>query len=235
MDDQPKRPPRPDEEELLRFHNGDTLESIPVIRLPEAPAPTPTRSGLNVWALGLAAVGAAVVGGLAAIGAVQLAHGGTPKQPVEAASSPEAVAAAPSPTTAAPTPASKPSPSTTASRHTATSRPSPSGKAPGVTSARALEQVRIIEAPATGGDPSTTYCLVYTGSESAGQREAILLANAPAYQCTDLLEYDPVNGSLHESPPVCEPPSRTAQLTFDPSSSWGDAMYFACVGRNHGA
>ncbi|MGV9242571.1 hypothetical protein [Streptomyces sp. NPDC003710] len=101
--------------------------------------------------------------------------------------------------------------------------------------APALDYVRIIQAPATGGDPSTTYCLVYTGSESEGHKEAILLSNAPAVQCADLLTYDPVNGSLHDSAPICESPSRPAVLAFDPSAGWGATSYFACLTRNHGA
>ncbi|MFE5023129.1 hypothetical protein ACFRAO_07305 [Streptomyces sp. NPDC056656] len=29
------QPPRPDKDGLARFHNGDTLDNIPVVRLPD--------------------------------------------------------------------------------------------------------------------------------------------------------------------------------------------------------
>lgn len=212
MTDRP-RPPRPDKEDLDRFHNGDTLDNIPVVRLPEQPHHTPSPFGLRSWTLGLAAVAVATVGALAAVGALQLAQGEAPTRPVAEASSPDA-------------------------REVVSSQPAPTPSAaesPEITRASTPEQVRIIQAPVTGGDISTTYCLVYTGSDSGGVREAILLANAPAHQCADLLSYDPVIGSLYESVPTCEPPARTAMLVFDASSSWGNALYFTCLAQHTGA
>jgi hypothetical protein len=99
-----------------------------------------------------------------------------------------------------------------------------------------LEQIRIVQAPATGGDPSTAYCVVYTGSDSGGVRDAILLANAPAYQCADLLSYTPDGGgSFSSEVPSCEPPARAAVLSFAEQSEWVGEVYFTCLTRHTGA
>lgn len=225
MGETPARPPRPDEEDLLRFHNGDTLDNIPVVRLPEHTAAPPQPAGLSWWKVGALGLGVAALGALATVGALQLAAGDGRSGPPAAARTPDAPDAAAAEQDAS---TATPSPTPTAS--------GPSGSdSPAITSASGVEQVRVIQAPATGGDVATTYCLVYTGSEDDGQKEAVLLADAPAYQCGDLLSYDPVHGSLHDTVPVCEPPSRAAMLVFDPSSSWGDSLFFACLTQHHGA
>lgn len=230
MSDSPQRPPRPDDEELIRFHNGDTLDNIPVIRLPAAAPPAP-----QPWSrltLACVAVLAAAVSGLAVVGILHLAASGSPHTDARPPIAPSAVASsagspvssppASSPPTSAPAPSSSASPSQSESL--------------AVAAQPQLEQVRIIQAPATGGDPGTSYCLVYTGSESGGVKEAILLANAPAYQCTDLLQYDPEGaGSFSEQEPSCEPPSRAAVLTFAENSEWAGAVYFSCLTRHTSA
>lgn len=206
----PQRPPRPDEDDLVRFHNGDTLDNIPVIRVPE-------REGArSKWGLAVVLVPAvALVAALAGVGlTVLLGHPGPDK------------AGAPAASTAPVTSHSSASPS-----------PSPSQAEPTVTTqAAAVEQVRIIQAPQTGGDPSTTFCLVYNGATSGTAREAILLMNAAGYQCTDMLPYDPSGtGPFSTEAPECSPPQRLAVLSFVDSSSWGDGLFFTCLARNHGA
>ncbi len=47
----------------------------------------------------------------------------------------------------------------------------------------ALQTVDIISEPSTGGDPGSLYCLAWTGSADADSRDAVLLMNAPGYQC----------------------------------------------------
>ncbi|MFJ6085120.1 hypothetical protein ACIQI8_27300 [Streptomyces sp. NPDC092369] len=230
MDDKPARPPRPDEEELLRFHNGDTLNSIPVIRLPERQPPPPPRTQPNWWMLGATSVAVAALGALATVGVLQLVFGTDPGRQASAAGT------TPQPQNASPVPAQSTSAPASGTSLPVQPSPSPSvSESPQIAAASGPEEVRIIQAPATGGDIATTYCLVYPGSESDGVKDAILLANAPAYQCADLLSYDPVHGSLHETVPVCEPTARATMLVFDPSSGWGDALYFACLTQHHGA
>ncbi|MGW7612178.1 serine/threonine protein kinase [Streptomyces sp. NPDC054766] len=49
----------------------------------------------------------------------------------------------------------------------------------------ALQRVNIISEPSTGGDPGVFYCVAWTrsGSGSDTSRDAVLLMNAPGYQC----------------------------------------------------
>ncbi|WP_405931842.1 hypothetical protein [Streptomyces sp. NBC_00827] len=171
MTDKLQRPPRPDEE-LARFHNGDTLDSIPVVRLPIASSRRP-----SLW------WGAVIV--------------------------PVAVWTAPPPSSESPEAATQAGP----------------------------EQVSVIQAPTVQGDVATSFCLVYTGSWSGGAREAVLLIEAPAYQCTDLLRYAPEDGgAFSEVPVLCQTPARAAVLSFAESSGWwGGEVYFTCLTRHSGA
>lgn len=206
MTDTPRRPPRPDEE-LERFHNGDTLDNIPIVR--PTPAPERPRHGrLALLALAIAAVGA-----LAGVGIVSLADDEDSAGKKEAA---------------APTRTSEP-PSTYSA---------PSGPAPSSTVQTAkVEQVRIIQTPQTGGDPSSDYCLVYTGSFSGPAREAILLMGAPAYQCSELLPFDPSG----ETPaftvdvPECVAPARPAVVTFAEPGGWEGEVQYTCLTEHNGA
>lgn len=99
------------------------------------------------------------------------------------------------------------------------------------------EQVSVIQAPKVQGDVATSFCLVYTGSWSSGAREAVLLIEAPAYQCTDLLRYAPEDGgAFSEVPVLCQTPARAAVLSFAESSGWwGGEVYFTCLTRHSGA
>lgn len=218
MTDRPERPPRPDEEDLVRFHNGDTLDNIPIV-CPPASTPQQRRSWLGLGAL---AVLVAVIGALAGVGAVQLAGGREPRTDARPPASPSVAASTVASTSASPSSAATGSPTASESVEAA-SQPQ-------------FEQVRIIQAPATGGDPSTSYCLVYTGSDSGGVKEAILLANAAAYQCADLLPYDPEGaGTFSTEAPSCEPPARAAVLSFAEGSEWAGAVYFTCLIQHTGA
>lgn len=98
-----------------------------------------------------------------------------------------------------------------------------------------LEQVRVIQTPATGGDPGSTFCLVYTGSSSGPEREAILLMNAPAYQCSELLPYDGVNSAFTTEAPLCEAPSRAAVVSFAETGGWENEVMYTCLTLADGA
>jgi hypothetical protein len=69
-----------------------------------------------------------------------------------------------------------------------------------------------------------------------GVKEAILLANAPAYQCTDLLSYDPEGfGTFSSEVPTCVSPERATVLTFAAGSEWAGAVEFTCLTEHTGA
>lgn len=201
---QPQRPPRPDE--VLAFHNGDTLGNIPVIR--EAP---PQRFP---WKATMAMGAVAIVVGFCA--ALLLDHpapngqvadaeaharstpGAVPTERVKAAvASPSAtrsssVRAAPSPSvsrTASCLPVRFKMPGGPADCRSKADICAPGapwyladiealcgGPAP-------LQAVHIISEPPTGGDPGSSFCLAWTGSGEGVGKDAVLLMNAPGYQC----------------------------------------------------
>lgn len=206
MTDAPQRPPRPDEE-LARFHNGDTLDNIPIVR--PSPAPERPRHGR----IALAVLATAAVGALAGVGIVSLADGEEPAGKRQAE---------------APKGSSEP-PNT----YSAPSDPTPSST---VQTAR-VEQVRIIQTPQTGGDPASDYCLVYTGSSSGPAREAILLMGAPAYQCSELLPFDPSGATpaFTVEAPECVAPARLAVVTFAEPGGWEDEVLYTCLTEHNGA
>ncbi|MEU9576343.1 hypothetical protein [Streptomyces chilikensis] len=209
-----QRPLRPDEEaELLeRFHNGDTLDNLPVIQ----PPPPPSRH-TPPGQLIAAAVGVALLAG--AGGALVAWYAADPETPTAAPASSTRTSAPPASSPAAAlSPKGDPEPAPEGTARTAD-----------------IEQVRIIQTPATGGDAGATYCLVYTGSSSGPEREAILLLNAPAYQCADLLPYDPAVGPFMTEAPTCEEPSRAAVLSFADSAAWGEDLMYTCLTEHNGA
>ncbi|MFK4099407.1 hypothetical protein ACI2L1_04850 [Streptomyces sp. NPDC019531] len=224
MSDGPLRPPRPDEEDLIRFHNGDTLDNIPIIHPPvPAPVPEPMRLQSRL-ALAGASVLVAAVSGLAVAGSLQFTESGQDRTDARPPAEPVAVGT---------TPAS-PSPPVAPPESTQPAGPTPD-EAVTMAAQPRLEQVRVIQAPATGGDPGVAYCLVYTGSDSSGVKDAILLANAPAYQCADLLPYDEYAGSFSSEPPSCQQPARAAVLSFAGTSEWAGTVTFTCLTRHTGA
>ncbi|MEU5996240.1 hypothetical protein ABZ837_00245 [Streptomyces sp. NPDC047197] len=207
----PRRPPRPDEA-LARFHNGDTLDNIPIVRpSPPKPPEQPRYERLVLLTLAIAAVGALAEVG---VGIVSLADGEEPARRREAAAPPTRTSSPPS-------------------TYTAPRDPAPSST---VQTAR-VEHVRIIQTPQTGGDPGADFCLVYTGSYSGSAREAILLMGAPAYQCSELLPFDP---SGERSPftvgaPDCAPPARPALVEFAEPGGWEGDVQYTCLTEHNGA
>lgn len=90
------------------------------------------------------------------------------------------------------------------------------------------EEVYISQVPATGGDPSTDYCLAYTGGG------VTLLSNAPRGMCHDFLfSTHPSDGEgvFETEPPLCEttPGGRLAQLYFDPRTAWSEDGIYTCL------
>ncbi|GAA0379297.1 hypothetical protein GCM10010319_67350 [Streptomyces blastmyceticus] len=164
-------------------------------------------------------IAAAVVGSLSAVGIVMLLDGGKKSGAGRAANGPAV-------SSTAPPIASKAS----------VSEPTVSPSALAVTpSAPMLEQVQVIQAPATGGDPSVSFCLVYTGTSSGPVRDAILLMNAPAGECHDLLPYNPDTGAFRTQAPECAAPTRPAVVSFDEMSGWRGEVLYTCLTRHHGA
>jgi hypothetical protein len=47
----------------------------------------------------------------------------------------------------------------------------------------AMQVVHVISQPATAWDPSSSYCIVWTGSSRGTGRDGPVLMNAPGYQC----------------------------------------------------
>ncbi|MFF1399004.1 hypothetical protein ACFVZD_35010 [Streptomyces sp. NPDC058287] len=211
-------PPRPDED-LARFHNGDTLDNIPIVKLP-APEGMSRRRQTFLWCSGVLSV--VLLGAVLGVGAVRWSEEHVPAADADAPSDPTVKAEGRQLPTKA-TPSATPQ---------AADLP-PSAEA---TEQTQLEQVQIIQAPATGGDPSTTYCLVYTGSDSGSTRDTILLSDAPAYQCNDLLPYDPEGkGAWSTMAPDCTSPARPAVLSFTDATEWAGAVYFTCLTKHSGA
>lgn len=218
MTDKLRRPPRPDEE-LARFHNGDTLDSIPVVRLPIASSRRP-----SLW-WGAVIVPVAVFGALAGAAVAHFAGDGSPWADGKSS----AVGS---------TPLRESEPEATPSASVSVwTAPPPSSESPEAATQAGPEQVSVIQAPTVQGDVATSFCLVYTGSWSGGAREAVLLIEAPAYQCTDLLRYAPEDGgAFSEVPVLCQTPARAAVLSFAESSGWwGGEVYFTCLTRHSGA
>lgn len=220
MTDKLQRPLRPDEE-LDRFHNGDTLDSIPIVRLP---VPSSRRPSLLWW--GAVIVSVAVFGALAGAAVAHFAGDSDSSAQDDGRSS--AVGS---------TPLRESEPEVTPSASVSVwTAPPASSESPEVAAETGPEQVSVIQAPTVQGDVATSFCLVYTGSWSEGGREAVLLIEAPAYQCTDLLRYAPEDGgAFSEVPVVCQTPARAAVLSFAESSGWGGAVYFTCLTLHSGA
>lgn len=205
------------EEDMIKFHNGDTLDSIPVIR-------PWSQSSRWSWR-----VGAGVLGVSLCVGSIlgwSLAMGERSHQAPSAAPSSSAPVAAPAVTVTAT--------ATTAVTVQPTYEESESYGYP------YMEQVYVKSAPSTGGDPGTDYCFSYLGGASAQGESVILLSSAPAYQCQDyLFSTHPRDGVgvFELVPPNCSgtPGGRTAQVTFDPFSGWDMGVMYTCLLFNDGA
>lgn len=221
------------EEDMIRFHNGDTLGSIPVVRADEPRRRIPWRT--ITLTVGCAAFVGAVVG---------LSFGmGSRSQPVQA----ETPASSPAVTADAKAVSSPPVPVVTVTaQETVTVAPSEpdydlngAGAGPEMHGME-WEQIYLEREPATGGDPGVDYCLSYAGEFSGGMPSAVLLANAPAYQCSDFLfSTHPSDGSgvFEEMPPDCSatPGARTAELWPGPDSAVIGQVMYTCLLMNDGA
>ncbi|MCX4906831.1 hypothetical protein [Streptomyces sp. NBC_00878] len=246
MSDKPHRPPHLSEE-LRRFHNGDTLDDIPVVRPagpvalagpagPVAAAVVRGRVRPRLPLLALVIPVAGVIGGLAGVGAFVLADHGPESAAQPTSPAARAAAATPEPPAMRKAPASSAPP---------TPSPSPPHVAEAPVPAESvwqeprpvLEQVRVIQTPQTGGDPGASYCLVYTGGYSGPEREAILLMNAAGYQCQDMLPVDPTGQQppFSTEAPTCEVPARAALLTFAEVGGWEDELLYTCLYQHRGA
>jgi hypothetical protein len=203
----PQRPPRPDE--VLAFHNGDTLENIPVIHDEAAPRPPqfPWRATMTGGAV------AAVVGVCLALvlhqqtGSGHAPDGKALPQATRSAAGAGHGNTGTSPTTPEPTSSTSAAPSRSASESPScipVTYKTPEGPADckpkadvcvagapwhvedieGLCAGPApLQAIHVISQPVTGGDPGATYCLAWTGSSDGAGRDATLLMNAAGYQC----------------------------------------------------
>lgn len=197
-----------DEEELIRFHNGDTLHNIPVVR------PEPLRSGVP-WRV----VGA--VGGMAALVGSVIGLSFALGDRADKAASSVASSSAPAPVSPAP------APTVTVTRPAVTVAPHQLYTAP------LAEQVYVIQTPPTGGDPGTDYCFSYTELGAALLADApsyecedFLFSTHPA----------DMQGVFEGSPVDCSstPGARSAEITFDASTYWGAGRSYTCLLANNG-
>lgn len=220
------------DEDKIRFHNGDTLESIPVVRIDE-----PERRRIPWRTVGGVLGAALLVGGLFGL-SFALGEG----EPTPTAAAPDDETGPTAPVSAAPSP--EPVPTVTVTRTptptvTVTEQASEAVPAPYVEPV-AMEYVYVISAPFTGGDPGTNYCVSYTGSSNGDGALAVLQAEVPAYQCHDFLfstHPDDQMGVFETTPPDCSDTEggRTAQILFDPMTGWGDGVLYTCLLANNGA
>jgi len=219
------------DDDQIRFHNGDTLDSIPVVpptvplppglkRLPYdpevfPPRPLPARVTPVVASI---ITGAAVMGALVGMVVAWASRNEAPVAQPPASPVPSVVVS-----TVAPEP---PSPAPTVTVQTApTETEEPEA---------AWEDVMIVAAPSTGGDPSTDYCLAYTYDGTNSLITAALLANAPAWQCDDYLfstHPSDMEGVWEETPPDCTatPGGRTVRVAFDAMTDWSNTVLYSCV------
>lgn len=111
----------------------------------------------------------------------------------------------------------------------------------------ALQRVNIISEPPTGGDPSVFYCVAWTGSASDTSRDAVLLMNAPGYQCgADLVDPSGTRDALgdaivfYDTEQDCTPLYPGTRLTYPAVldySSLGDqeSPKYVCLTEHVGA
>jgi hypothetical protein len=78
---------------------------------------------------------------------------------------------------------------------------------------------------------------IATAATAPTEREAILLQNAPGYQCQDTLRYDPTGetAAFSVDVPIYEAPSRTAALNFAEFGGWEGELLYTCLTEHRGA
>lgn len=210
----PQRPPRPDE--VLAFHNGDTLESIPVIR--DAAVSRPPRFPWKATMAG--GTVAVVVGVCLALVLHQQTDSGHTSDGKALSNATHSATGAGHGNSGTPTPSEPTSSSNARPSRSADASPScipvtyktsdgPTSCEPKADVCVAgapwhvedieglcggpvpLQAIHVISQPATGGDPGATYCLAWTGSSDGAGKDATLLMNAAGYQCgADLVGSD---------------------------------------------
>ncbi|WP_143661900.1 hypothetical protein [Streptomyces glaucescens] len=198
---------------MLAFHNGDTLENIPVIPvIRDEAASRPTQFPWKATLAGGAV--AAVVGVCLALVLNQQTRSGhapdgkTLPQAARSAAATGHENTATLPTTREPTSTSSSAPPSRSAGASPSCIPvtykTPEGPADCRPKAEVcvagapwhvdgieglcggpvpLQAIHIISQPATGGDPGATYCLAWMGSSDGAGKDATLLVNAAGYQC----------------------------------------------------
>ncbi|WP_143570761.1 hypothetical protein [Streptomyces acidiscabies] len=255
----PQRPPRPDE--VLAFHNGDTLDDIPVVRVP-----SPRRLPWKPVAVGGAA--AIALGAFAAL----LLHRPDAGRVTGAEASPRMTPSAQrvdsentdtSSPGKVPSLAEKTTPTCLRVMYktpggTASCEPKEEICTPGAPWYLAdietlcgfsvpLQSIHVISQPATGGDPGSSYCLAWTGSSDGMGKDAALLMNAAGYQCGAYLvggdgqsiqeDGTSVFSDTLQNCPDLYPGTRTtypAVLDF-PNEGGAQSPSYVCVMENSGA
>ncbi|MFG2144325.1 hypothetical protein ACGFRG_09015 [Streptomyces sp. NPDC048696] len=196
----PSRPPEGPlhlDEDLIRFHNGDTLDNIPVVRNPR-----PRRfTGKDIALAGIIVLVGAASGALLALHPSGRSSDGAPgdQRPETSLKSSAAAKDDPKPGThvASVPPTARTTCVTVTYKTPAGPRDCKStddickAGAPWYTSAIdslcgapvAIQTVRLLAQPTTGGDPGSSFCIAWTGSRDGVGRDGVLLMNASGYEC----------------------------------------------------
>ncbi|MEW2546587.1 hypothetical protein AB0910_12540 [Streptomyces sp. NPDC047002] len=239
------------DDDLIRFHNGDTLDSIPVVRIPPASAPR-RRIPVPLVAGVLALAVAAGIGGSALAHhldrratAAPAARTADPQQTTAAAaSSPAAVRQAPACRTVHFKAESGPASCKSVPDICAPGAPWYTVDIDSLCGAVGRQAVRIVASPATGGDASSSYCIAWTGTGDGATREAALLMNAPAVSCTDQLVtastaqgIDPTGqGVFYAEPQQCAPAYPGTRSTFPAVLlDYDTGPVYVCLTADNGA
>lgn len=216
------------DDETVRFHNGDTLDSIPVVRptvplppglrrLPPDPEVFPQRPPQGLAVMGWVVAGSLVIGGLVGLSVAASDDDPPAATPTGSAQPTVVITETPSP-----------APTETVSVWKEPSRePEPEPET-------AWEDVMVYSAPATGGDPSTDYCFSYVYDPTSSTIQAALLSNAADYECDDYLfstHPDDFEGVWEEYPPDCSetPGGRTARVSFMPGTDYSNTVLYTCL------
>ncbi|GAA1934315.1 hypothetical protein [Streptantibioticus ferralitis] len=244
----PERPPRPDED-LIRFHNGDTLDNIPIVQV----------QARRRWKdIAVAAAVLMVLGGC--VTAIVTRSGSKMPGAAPTASvseKPSAVGSLPaSPSSTQPVQAAAPaSPSCITVHFKAATGPVSCQPVSAICADGApyfipqidelcggfptLQTVHLLSMPQVGGDPGANYCIAFTGSGSDTGRDGVLLMNTPHYQCSADILPDSQGRKFFSSVPSCQldPGTRMvypAVLDFRTVAP-GTAPEFVCLMGNDGA
>ncbi|MFD3436871.1 hypothetical protein ACFWU3_05115 [Streptomyces sp. NPDC058685] len=108
--------------------------------------------------------------------------------------------------------------------------------------------MRLLAEPTTGGDPSSSFCIAWTGSRSGITRDGVLLMNAAGYECgADIvppengLAFDPNGAELFANTPQdCAPTYPGTRQTYPAVLDYsrlspGSPAMFVCLTEHVGA